>query len=54
MTPVFYKEKMCSSNSSHINDLNVDRLTTEIDWGNAKTWVRHEGFYMFGGRTGNN
>ena len=45
IAPVFYLSKMGAD-----GQLNLKSIAGEINWGEALDLIKHEGFYMFGGR----
>jgi hypothetical protein len=47
--PVFYESKMAEN-----GDLKLASITGETNWGETIDLIKHEGFYMFGGRKENN
>jgi hypothetical protein len=49
MLPVFYASKMGEN-----GDLKLASITGETNWGETVDLIKHEGFYMFGGRKENN
>lgn len=49
MTSVFYNAKV----NPHQN-MKLDNLCAEINWGEAYQLIKWEGFYMFGGRLSHN
>ena len=52
IAPVFYKTKLNSPFGP--NDLQLTKIIGDINWGEAKELIKHEGFYMFGGRRPDN
>jgi hypothetical protein len=49
LTPVFYKSKL-----GDYGDLKLSSITGDTNWGETIDLIKHEGFYMFGGRKANN
>lgn len=45
LAPVFYQSKCCPDGS-----LKLRSIAGEINWGEAHDLIKHEGFYLFGGR----
>lgn len=54
ITAVFYQDKIRSENNTGLPSFNLQKLEGEVDWGNTVNLIKHEGFYMFGGRQENN
>ena len=46
---VFYESKIGEN-----GDLRLSSITGETNWGETEDLIKHEGFYMFGGRLENN
>lgn len=53
ITPVFYEQRFDDTNPG-AEDLSLKKICNEIDWGSASDLIKHEGFYMFGGRNPEN
>lgn len=49
IAPVFYKSKL-----EEFGDLKLSKITGDTNWGETRDLIKHEGFYMFGGRKSNN
>lgn len=49
VVPVFYESKI-----GDYGDLKLAAITGETNWGETEDLIKHEGFYMFGGRKENN
>ena len=54
ITAVFYQDKIKSDNNTGLPSFNLSKLEGDVDWGNTVNLIKHEGFYMFGGRYENN
>lgn len=54
ITSVFYKSRFKNPEDSDFSQLSLRALTAEPNWGEATDLIKHEGFYIFGGRKLNN
>jgi hypothetical protein len=45
LTAVFYENKL-----GYYGDLKLSQISGETNWGETMDLIKHEGFYMFGGR----
>lgn len=52
ITPVFYNKN--ASGGPELVDLQIENLIGDVNWGDATDLIKHEGFYMFGGKKPNN
>jgi len=52
ITPVFYNKNQ--SGLSEIGELKLDNIIGRVNWGEATDMIKHEGFFMFGGKKANN
>ena len=52
ITPVFYNKNQ--NGLGEIGDLTLDNILGKINWGDATDLIKHEGFYLFGGKKANN
>ena len=54
ITPVFYNKKLNGSGIGDLVDLQLENILGDVNWGDATDLIKHEGFYMFGGKKVNN
>jgi len=51
---VFYQSRLSRNLSTKCEQVRIKELTSKLNWGIQTDFIKHEGFYMFGGRLSDN